>query len=185
MTVTSDAAIRRLNWGCGDHVRTGWVNSDLKSGTHIDVTTDVRDGLPFEDAEFDYIVSVHALQMLSYPEIVPALVELRRVLRPEGVLRLCLPDLEKGIDAYRAGNADHFQVPDEELRSLGGKFIVHMLWYGWSVTLFTLDFIGELLDRAGFRDVSPCGYQRSPSGLEGITDLDNRPHESLFVEATR
>ncbi len=175
----------RLNWGCGDVRPPGWVNSDLKDGPGIDVSADIRHGLPLDSEMFDYIVSIHALPMLSYPDLVPALAELRRLLKPGGVLRLSLPDVDKGIAAYLRGDRSHFLVPDEEVESLGGKFVVHMLWYGYSVSMFTADFIEELLGRAGFASVQHCEYQRTASRFPGIVELDDREHESLFVEAVK
>jgi SAM-dependent methyltransferase len=175
----------RLNWGCGNDIRDGWINADVKDMPGVDVVGDIRDGLPLEDGSLDYVVSIHALPMISYPDLVPVLEELRRVLAPGGTLRLALPDVEKGIDAYRRGDRSHFLIPDEDVSSLGGKFIVHMLWYGYSVSLFTADFIEELLARAGFRSINHCAYQQTASSHAGIIDLDNREHESLFVEATK
>ena len=177
--------VSRLNWGCGEDPPAGWVNSDLKDLPGVDICCDIRDGLPVESDRFDYAVSMHALPMIGYPELVPVLAELRRVLKPGGVLRLGLPDVEKGIRAFLSGDRDYFLVPDDEVRSLGGKFVVHMLWYGWSVTMFTSDFIEELLTKSGFRQVSHCRYQASSSGIPGILELDDREAESLFVEATK
>ena len=123
--------------------------------------------------------------MISYPDLVPVLQELRRVLTPGGVLRLSLPDIDKGIQAYLRREAGYFHVPDEDVQSFSGKFIVHMLWYGYSVTMFTADFAEELLDRAGFSSVQHCAYRRTASAHSGIVELDNREHESLFVEAVK
>jgi RNA polymerase sigma factor (sigma-70 family) len=111
--------------------------------------------------------------------------ELRRLLKPAGVLRLALPDVDKGIRAYLAGEREHFLVPDEDVASLGGKFVVHMLWYGWTMTMFTPDFIEELLRMAGFVTVHHVAFKETCSRLPGITDLDNREEESLFVEAVK
>jgi predicted SAM-dependent methyltransferase len=181
----SERPVQRLNWGCGSHVATGWINSDVKDGAGVDLVADVRRGLPLTTESMDYAVSIHALPELALPEQVSALEELRRVLKRDGVLRLGLPDLQKGIDAYLAGDQEYFQVDREEARTLGGRFIVHMLWHGYSRTLFTVDFVGELLERAGFVNVRECAYQATASRFEGISDLDNRPEESLFVEAER
>jgi hypothetical protein len=111
--------------------------------------------------------------------------ELRRALKPGGVLRLALPDLGKGIQAYMHGHNDYIQVDNTEVKSRGGRFIVHMLWYGSSQSLFTVDFIEELLLKAGFAEVVPCGYRNTASGFQEIIDLDNRECESLYVEATK
>jgi SAM-dependent methyltransferase len=174
----------RLNWGCGAHPEPGWVNSDLKDAPGIDISCDIRDGLPVADGSFDYVVSIHALPMIPYPELVPALQELRRVLRPGGVLRLGLPDLDRAIRAYQTGDRSYFLVPDDDESTLSGKLIVQLLWYGWSVTLFTEEFALDLLRKAGFRDVRACAYRCTASEHEGIVALDNREHESFFVEGT-
>jgi hypothetical protein len=174
--------MRRLNWGCGAHVATGWINSDVKDEPGVDLIADIRAGLPLEADSIDYAVSIHALPEFSYPELVPALEELRRVLKPGGTLRLALPDLRRGIDAYLAGDEDHFKVGREDASSLGGRFIVQMLWYGYSRSLFTADFALELLGKAGFVDLRECAYRVTASGLPEIVELDNREDESLFVE---
>jgi SAM-dependent methyltransferase len=178
--------VRRLNWGCGSWREPGWINSDLHEGQGIDLTCDIRDGLPLPDDHLDYAVSIHALPMISYPDLVPTLSELRRVLKPGGVLRLGLPDLDLAIDAYGRGDRSFFQVPDHDVSSRGGQFIVHLLWYGYTVTLFTADFIEELLYRAGYRQVRHCVFRQTHSPLgPGILELDNRERESLFVEAVK
>jgi len=182
----TDAPIpTRLNWGCGGHTAPGWLNVDIKSGSGIDLTCDIRQGLPLESASTDYAISIHALQELAYPDVVPALTEIRRVLKPGGVLRLALPDLRRGIRAYVLGHDDYFHVDDAEVKSRDGRFIVHMLWHGYSRMLFTADFTEELLLQAGFVDVVECQYRVTLSPFPEIVDLDNRERESFFIEAKK
>ena len=181
----SHPVVQRLNWGCGPRGVPGWLNSDLKSGSGIDFPCDIRDGLPIESGSLDYIASIHALQEIPLDDQVPVLKELHRMLRRDGVLRLCLPDADKAIRAYLNGDRGHFVVPDEDYSSLGGKFVVHILWYGHSRVMYTPDFISELLGRTGFTKISHCRCHESASTLVGITDLDSRPRESLFVEAVK
>jgi predicted SAM-dependent methyltransferase len=183
--LSPETGVRRLNWGCGTSPEPGWVNSDIKEDPAVEVTADILEGLPLEAGSFDYVVSIHALPELKYPDQVPALMELRRVLAPEGVLRLALPNLDRAIRAYQEGDRDYFLVPDSDARAIGSKMIVQLLWYGYSKTLFTYDFIAELLERAGFRDVRRCEYRQTANRFPEIVSLDNRPEESLFVEARR
>ena len=171
--------------GCGGSGETGWINSDLKDGPDIEITADIRDGLPLDSDSLDYIVSIHALPMISYPDLVPVLQELRRMLKPNGVLRLALPDFDRTIQAYLRRDRNHFPIPDEDVQSLGGKAVVYMLWYGYTVTVFTTDFIEELLLKAGFRRVQHCAFQTTSCALPGILELDNREDESIFVEAVK
>jgi predicted SAM-dependent methyltransferase len=177
--------MQRLNWGCGPLAPFGWVNSDIEAGPGIDVVADIRKGLPFPDNHFDYIVSIHVLPELAYRELDPALQELRRVLKPNGVLRLSLPDLDLAINAYRSKDVDYFLIGDDEVKSLAGKMIVQLLWYGRSRSMYTWEFTKELLERTGYREVTRSAHEKSTSGLQGITELDNRALESLFVEARK
>jgi SAM-dependent methyltransferase len=176
-------AVRRLNWGCGRQPAPGWINSDVKAGPGVDISCDVREGLPLDGSSLDYIASIHALPELPYPDIEPALTELQRVLKPGGVLRLSLPDLEKAIRAYLERDVGYFLIPDDDVRSLGGKMIVQLTWYGYSRSMYTFDFIEELLYRVGFRRVVRCTFQQTASEHPDIATLDDRERESLFVEA--
>jgi SAM-dependent methyltransferase len=180
---TTAGAVKRLNWGCGGHTRPGWINSDQKEGPGIDLVCDVADGLPLETDGIDYVVSIHALPEVPYDRIVPVLRELRRVLKPGGILRLGLPDLLKGVKAYERGDRDYFLVPDEDARSLGAKLITQLIWYGYSRTPFTREFIEEMLLKAGFSRVVHCAYRQTSGPDPKIVELDNREPESLYVEA--
>src|SRR5215471_15542225 len=120
---TWESGLQRLNWGCGPCIAPGWINADRKIGAGVDLACDIRDGLPLASNHFDYVVGIHALQDLSYPDLLPALGELHRVLKPGGVLRLGLPDLDKALQAYLWKDAGYFYVPDRDARSIGGKLI--------------------------------------------------------------
>ena len=180
-----ERSIRRLNWGCGAAGVPGWVNSDAKQGPGIDISCDIRDGFPLPDDTFDYIVAIHALPEIPYDNLRTTLQELRRVLKPGGTLRVALPDLDKGIDAYRRADRDYFLVPDDAVERLGSKFAVQMVWFGYSRSLFTRDYIEEVLEKAGFWTVEHHAFRETGSGHPGITELDNRERESLFVEAVK
>jgi predicted SAM-dependent methyltransferase len=180
-----EQAVRRLNWGCGPAPAPGWINSDLLQAPGIDLSCDIREGLPLESESVQYAVGIHGLQDLPYLDVVPALRELRRVLAPGGVLRLGLPDLERAIAAYLRDDPSYFYIPDEEAATISGKLIIQMTWYGSNRMMFTYEFARELLLRAGFRDVLRCAFRETASRYPEIVAFDNRERESLFVEAVR
>lgn len=177
--------LRRLHWGCGPITPYGWVNSDLEPWPGVDVVADIRAGLPLGDNAFDYIVSIHTLPELSYADLDPALAELQRVLRPGGVLRLALPDLDKAIQAYLHKDVDYFLIPDEVTRTVAGKLIVQLTWYGRSRSMFTAEFAAELLARNGFHNIQTCRFRETASPFPGIVELDDRQLESFFIEGTK
>lgn len=177
--------VRRLNWGCGDHVAPGWINSDVKSAPGVDLVADIRRGLPIESDSVDYAVSVHALPELSLDELVPALIEIHRVLKPGGVLRLVLPDLRRAIEAYMREEDDYFHLVAKDVRTPGARLVTQMLWYGYSRSLFTTDFAAELLQRAGYDGIAVCEPHQTASGFAPIVELDNRERESFYVEGSK
>jgi predicted SAM-dependent methyltransferase len=186
MAETSSAtAIQRLFWGCGEHPPPGWINVDKVEKPGIAISGDIRDGLPLPDDSIDYIVSIHAVQDLPYLAVVPALREFRRVLRPGGVLRLGLPDLDRAIAAYLRNDPDYFYIPDHESATVAGKLIIQMTWYGWSRIMFTYAFAEEQLRKAGFATIAECAYRETRSPYPEIITLDNRERESFFVEAVK
>jgi predicted SAM-dependent methyltransferase len=179
----NEAALRRLHWGCGDKPVPGWLNSDRRQTPGIDVVADIRHGLPLADGSIDYAVAIHALQDLAWLEIVPALKELRRVLRPGGVLRLGLPDMDRAIAAYQRGDAAYFHVPDRDANSVGGKLVAQLIWYGSTRTPMNFEAAREFLEQAGFAGVRRCEPGETGSPYPQIASLDDRPRESFFVEA--
>lgn len=95
------AAEPRLHLGAGPVRLPGWLNSDLVSG---EVYLDVGRRLPFGDGTFAYAFGEHVIEHLAEQRGETALSELRRVLRPGGVLRLTTPDLRKIIAIYEDRN---------------------------------------------------------------------------------
>src|SRR5687768_4313423 len=137
--------VQRLRWGCGRLPRPGWINADMLKRPGVDLVCDIRQGLTLPESSIAYAVSVHALQEIPLADLVPVLSELRRVMKPSGVLRLCVPDLDKAIAAYQRGDREYFLVPDDDAHTLGGKFVTQILWYSHSRVMFTPEFIEELL----------------------------------------
>lgn len=175
-------ATLRLNCGCGPEPAAGWVNVDVREAPGV-VCADVARGLPLDGASMEYAVAMHLLQDLPWSDIAPAMSELRRVLRPGGVLRLGLPDLDRAVEAWRRQDAAYFHVPDEHARSPGAKLITQIIWYGSVRTPFNFEFAQEWLEAAGFHDVQRCAYRETASAHADIVSLDNRPRETLFIEA--
>lgn len=181
--IAADTAVR-LNIGCGPNVAPGWLNMDLVPAAGA-VRGDLRARLPLEDASVDCIAAIHVLQDLPYPDIAPALAELRRVLKPGGVLRVAVPDLDRAVRAYVAGDRAYWYVPDAHATSVGAKLVTQMVWYGSVRTPFTWDFLREWLLAARYRDVARSAFGVTQSPFAEIAQLDNRERETLFVEAVK
>ncbi len=84
----------RLNIGCGDHFHADWCNLDVRAADSEVMEFDIRHGLPFADESFDVVYHSHVLEHLTAADGERLMQECRRVLRPGGVLRVVVPDLE-------------------------------------------------------------------------------------------
>jgi len=89
-----------LNVGCGATCHPAWTNIDLVSGSPDVIAHDLRKGLPYPDQCFDACYSSHVLEHLEQEESERLLRECWRILKPGGVIRLSVPDLEAIVRAY-------------------------------------------------------------------------------------
>lgn len=175
----------RLNIGCGADVREGWVNADANPTQAAVDRADMREPLPWPEEYFDGAVANHVLQHLRYGELVPALAELRRVLKGGATLRILVPDVLAAVHAYRSGNVEHFpQIVGDET-TLDGLFCAYVTWYSTARSVFTAAWLMELCERAGFLGLAWTAVGRTVLGEPWLVDLDSRPAETLVVEARR
>ncbi len=80
---------KKLNLGCGTHIKEGWVNLDISALPGVDVVHDIETlPLPFADGEFDEILCQDVLEHVEY---IPVLKDLHRILAPGGKLTVRVP----------------------------------------------------------------------------------------------
>jgi predicted SAM-dependent methyltransferase len=89
-----------LNLGCGNRFHPGWVNVDFAAGDHSVLSHDLRKGVPFPAAHFDVVYHSHLLEHFSRPFALSFLRETHRVLKPGGLTRIAVPDLERIARGY-------------------------------------------------------------------------------------
>lgn len=90
----------KLNLGCGNDIRPGYVNIDKYNNTgRVDSQADMND-LPYEDETVDEIFTSHVFEHIPINEMYDTLTEWRRVLKVGGRLMLYLPDLEHEVNIW-------------------------------------------------------------------------------------
>lgn len=81
--------MKKLNLGCGNDIRAGWVNLDRASLQGVDIVHNLENlPLPIQDEEFDLIL---AKDVLEHVEYIPLLRELHRIMKPAAELIIQVP----------------------------------------------------------------------------------------------
>ncbi|CAG0967758.1 hypothetical protein PHYC_01077 [Phycisphaerales bacterium] len=140
----------RLHIG-GTAPKEGWRILNIQPGPHVDFVGTATDLSAFADGTVDEVYGSHIYEHLSYnDEVMRALAEVFRILRPGGVFMVGVPDLDVLCQLFV-----HPQLTREE------KYNVMRTIYGGQTDPFdfhkggyNFDILGEFLFAAGFREIS-------------------------------
>ena len=192
----------KLHLGCGVHRLPGWINVDASGG---ELAMDLRWPLPFGDGTVRYVFAAHVAEHLYRNSELPRfLEEVRRVLEPGGVFRVVVPDIEKCLRAYAAGDAAFFEER-KKTWAWAAKCKTHLdhflMYTGANQALenyeghkYAYDFetLSVALLDAGFAQVERSDFMASPhealrvdAASSNATASANGVYYSLFVEATK
>jgi predicted SAM-dependent methyltransferase len=199
----------KVNLGSGLEVAPGWINVDAslnaliagwprwmqaglfrlsgynalvdrdeylrRLGSNTFVHGDLTRDLPFVNASVDFVFCSHVLEHLSRQQSIHLLQEAHRILQSSGVIRVGVPDLERAVDLYRAGNAREM-LDRYFFRSDAGRLAQHRYLYDFPL-------LEEALREAGFSHVERREFREG--AVPDLVQLDNRPEQTLFVEAAK
>lgn len=137
---------------------------------------DLSRSLPFREGSVDFFYSSHFFEHLFKPDAERLMRDCYAALKNEGVLRITVPDLEYAIQQYMTGQKkemleNYFFVDD-----LSSYLARHKYMYDF-------ELLSNSLYRAGFKRVTKCAFKTGVT--PDIDILDNRPEETLFVEAMK
>ena len=129
---------------------------------------------PFRSNSFDRIYSSHMLEHLPREAAENCLRECLRVMRPDAVLRVAVPDLDTMIATYDPGQVEAWLEDLLEVRRRGAK---NRHWWHYNE-----QSLRTLLNEIGYRESYRCEHNVSlHTELSGI---DCRPG-SLVIEARK
>lgn len=88
--------VKKLNVGCGEFRKAGYVNLDIRSDVGADIVHDLEAfPYPIPDDEFDLVEADHVLEHLQDPFRVMR--ELHRITRNEGIVLTRTPHFSRGF----------------------------------------------------------------------------------------
>jgi predicted SAM-dependent methyltransferase len=89
-----------INLGCGTHFHKEWINIDFKSSHPLVISCDLTKGIPLDSNSVDVVYHSHLLEHFSKSYAPLFLKECFRVLKPGGIIRVVVPDLETIVRLY-------------------------------------------------------------------------------------
>ncbi len=90
-----------LHLGCGDKRIDGFINIDAMQTEAADLILNLADiRSQFQDNSVDYIYACHILEHLSRHTYFQVLNDLYQILKPEGMIRISVPDFEALAEYY-------------------------------------------------------------------------------------
>ncbi len=100
----------KLNIGCGEDYRDGWVNVDLTQKCHygaekkqkVDVICDIKINWPFKEQVAEYVLMQEVFEHVNRWDGLFLLKEANRVLIKGGTLELTVPPVEKQMKLFLA-----------------------------------------------------------------------------------
>jgi predicted SAM-dependent methyltransferase len=213
-----------LNLGCGQTRPTGWINTDsslnswlqripisrwvmvqLFKRVNYDLNAeymDLRNAWRYDDNSVDVVYGSHVFEHLSSSTATFFLSEAFRVLKPDGVIRLIVPDLyqlsKNYLDQFNIGDqsaADTFlfwinlaqenTYPQE--RSLATKVI--NFWQDYPhqhKSMYDFISLSKMLQNKGFSNIQQSFYGESKYIAE-IGQVENTAEgvASIYIEAKK
>lgn len=187
--VASQKGAIKLNIGCGTDYKKGWINIDNNSDNNIvklDLYWDLLKPLPFEDNSVDFIFSEHFFEHFTVDESQKIMKDMLRILRPGGVMRIAMPDLEMVVDHY-------LNVPVEKdpiVKRFKFDFVktkaewmnMSFRWWGhkW---LYDWEELERRLKQAGYTKIIRCKMGKSKH--KELCGLETRDESLLIAEVTK
>lgn len=130
---------------------------------------------PYSTGSFDNVFSCHMLEHLYRSEARNCVSEVYRVLKPGGVFRVIVPDLDIAVRDYDRTDPESFLEKIYVNTQRQDKNRHH-----W---MYTAASLAELLLRSGFGKTQRCSYRIGQ--CPDLDKLDSRPDESLFMEGVK
>jgi predicted SAM-dependent methyltransferase len=172
----------RLHLGCSDVYLENWVNVDLADPRHrLDLCWDLRRGIPFADGSAEAVFSEHLFEHIGFDGGLALMRECHRVLRPGGVLRITVPDLERYVRSYLGD--DPLLDECRTGRPTRAMAFEEVFFHHGHRAMYDFETLALMLRSVGFTAVEKSTFRQSR--LADQPDRADRRPETLYVEAVK
>jgi len=158
----------------------------------VDIVWDINQKLPFTEGRFKGIFTEHCLEHFDLKKLDMILKEFFRILSPQGILRIVVPDLKKYARAYMK-RIEGQQAPEalatakdfNRVFYVGHERMVENKWINnGHHYIHDFESMEDALLAVGFKKVKEYDYGEGEK-KELLIDRKDRAWESLYVEASK
>ncbi|MEM7005562.1 MAG: methyltransferase domain-containing protein [Pseudomonadota bacterium] len=175
----------KLHWGCGSKRLPGWLNVDGWATPATDYVLDMRNTLPLSDNSVEIIFTEHVLEHFHHKDARGILADFHRTLKPGGMLRVIVPDLQIFAQKYIEHARDFMREHWKHCRN-DGEIINSVFYDHFHRTIFDYEMLRHDMVEIGFSDVRQATFRDSEvDALNQDTDHSSRLVTSLYVEARK
>lgn len=96
----TEKGVIKLHLGCGNNPLKGFINVDIRDLPGVDFIDDVSKLTYFTNETADLIYTAHVLEHIGRREYLDVLKRWFDILKPNGVLRISVPDFEAVVEHY-------------------------------------------------------------------------------------
>jgi len=198
----SSSKVAKLQLGAAHNTIDGWLNTSLRPRSPRMVFLDVTQPFPFGPAVFDYVLSEHLIEHLTYNDGRFMLAECFRILKPGGKIRISTPDLKMLAGLLFEEDGKNKQYVNwiattfpRDIPAENAAMVINNLFYNWGHR-FLYDFftLKRTLEETGFTDIRAYEIGMSDDevlrgielhGGKSAVAQEMSRFEALVVEAVR
>ena len=171
--------------GCGKRNSPEFINIDAVPLAHVHIVTDNIASLDdFSDETVDLIYMCHILEHFTSAQLKDVLLEMKRILKVGGMLRVSVPDFDNLIEIYNASGKDAAAISRPLMGGQDEQYNIHY-------SIFTRRYLSNLFTELGFAEVVSwdphnCLYHNFKDKATRTRNIDGKEYPiSLNLEATK
>ena len=178
-------------------VRANWLILDTGRGTDVQYDINSKEPIPLEDNSVDNYYTSHTLEHVETFTVPFVMSELYRTLKPNGMIRIVVPDIKYGIYLYHENSDElHNKTYCTKDKSLPDTPLGHLAcwWYSQDrgkdgrysghKTAYDYETLRWYLLQAMFMDIYRWEFNSGSKLFLGL-DISRYAGWSLFVEARK
>ena len=176
----------KLHLGCGwRNFGNDWIHIDGGDYSHLDYKDITK--LEYANNTVDLIYASHVIEYFDRVEVIELLKEWKRVLKPDGTIRIAVPDFEALLQIYKEHqNLNCILGPLFGRMKMGESSIYHKTVYDFKSLQDVLQEVGFVyIKRYDWRKTEHAKFDDHSQAYYPHMDKENGLLLSLNVEATK